>query len=76
MRASGDGLGIALKVEDGAWRALGPGAGGVPRRSRMRASPSSPLQPSENSRGELVGEIVANPLECDENRFRAAKKRC
>jgi L-asparaginase II len=48
-----DGVGLALKCEDGASRALGPAAGVVLN------VPALAEVPVENSRGEVVGRVVA-----------------
>ena len=56
--AAGDGLGIALKAEDGNGRALGPAAAAFVRRLDRDLSALEVL-PLENSRGEHVGEIRA-----------------
>jgi L-asparaginase II len=48
-----DGTGIALKVEDGSWRALGPATGAFLGVNDLRSSPLF------NSRGEEVGSIAA-----------------
>ena len=53
--ASPDGLGFALQVEDGTYRALPPAlAAFFPRELEAFAR-----VPVRNSRGELVGEVVA-----------------
>jgi L-asparaginase II len=52
------GLGIALKVEDGASRAVRPAAAELLRRLGFETGELG-VVPLENSRGELVGEIVA-----------------
>jgi L-asparaginase II len=52
------GLGIALKVEDGASRAVGPAAAELLRRLGFETGELG-VVPLENSRGELVGEVVA-----------------
>jgi len=56
--AGPDRLGVALKVEDGGARAVGPGVAAFLRRLRQ---PLDRLEstPVENSRGEVVGEIRA-----------------
>ena len=54
--AAGDGLGIALKAEDGSGRGLGPAAATFLRRLG-RAVPELEVVLLENSRGEPVGEI-------------------
>ena len=53
--ADGHGMGIALKVEDGAWRATGPALAAF-----LDGPEELAVQPLENSRGEVVGEIRAN----------------
>ena len=56
--AAGDGLGIALKAEDGNGRGLGPAAATF--LSRLdRHVPDLAVLPVENTRGEHVGEIRA-----------------
>ena len=58
--ASGpDGLGIALKVEDGSMRAIRPALAELLRRLGFETGELG-VQPLENSRGELVGEVVAD----------------
>jgi L-asparaginase II len=52
-----DGLGIALKVEDGSMRAIRPALGEFLRRLGLQSGELG-VQPLENSRGELVGELV------------------
>jgi L-asparaginase II len=52
------GLGIALKVEDGASRAVRPAAAELLRRLGFETGELG-VVPLENSRGELVGEVVA-----------------
>jgi L-asparaginase II len=54
--AAGDGLGIALKAEDGSGRGLGPAAATFLGRLG-RGLPELVVVPIENSRGEPVGEI-------------------
>jgi L-asparaginase II len=56
--AAGDGLGIALKAEDGSGRGLGPAAATFLGRLG-RALPELELVPVENSRGERVGEVCS-----------------
>jgi L-asparaginase II len=51
------GVGLALKVEDGATRATGPAAAELLRRLGFETGELG-VVPLENSRGELVGEIV------------------
>ncbi len=53
-----DGLGIALKVEDGSMRAIRPALAEFLRRLGLETGELG-AQPLENSRGELVGEVVA-----------------
>jgi len=57
--AAGDGLGIALKAEDGSGRGLGPAAATFLGRLGQ-ALPELEVVPIENSRGERVGEIRSN----------------
>ena len=52
------GLGIALKVEDGSMRAMRPAVAELLRRLGLETGDLG-VQPVENSRGELVGEVVA-----------------
>jgi len=54
--AAGDGIGVALKAEDGNSRALGPGAAAFFRRLDLDLGELA-VVPLHNSRGELVGEI-------------------
>ena len=54
--ADGQGMGVALKVEDGAWRALGPALAAF-----LEGPEELALSTVRNSRGEDVGEIFANP---------------
>ena len=54
--AAGEGLGIALKAEDGSGRGLGPAAAAFFGRLG-RALPALEAVPLENTRGEPVGEI-------------------
>ena len=56
--AAGDGIGVALKAEDGNGRALGPAAAAFFGRLELELSDLAVL-PLENSRGERVGEIRA-----------------
>ncbi len=51
------GLGIALKVEDGSMRAIRPALGEFLRRLGFETGELG-VEPVENSRGELVGEVV------------------
>ncbi|MDX6407131.1 MAG: hypothetical protein QOE13_202 [Gaiellaceae bacterium] len=55
--ASGNGIGVALKAEDGSTRALGPAAAAFFRQLDLDLDELAVL-PLENSRGELVGEIT------------------
>jgi L-asparaginase II len=55
--ASGDGIGVALKVEDGNGRAIGPAAAAFFRQLDLDLDDLA-VVPLENSRGELVGEIT------------------
>jgi L-asparaginase II len=55
---AGDGIGIALKAEDGSGRGLGPAAAAFLARLDL-AVPALERQWIRNSRGEQVGEIVA-----------------
>jgi L-asparaginase II len=55
--AAGDGVGIALKAEDGNGRALGPAAAEFARRLDLDLSDLAVVS-LENSRGEKVGEIT------------------
>ena len=58
--ASGpDGLGLALKVEDGSMRAMRPALAELLRRLGFESGELG-AEPLENSRGELVGEVVAD----------------
>ena len=54
--ASPDGIGLALKVEDGSTRAVGPALAAFLGRLG-RPVPALEAAPVENSRGEVVGEI-------------------
>jgi L-asparaginase II len=56
--AAGDGIGIALKAEDGNGRGLGPAAAAFLARIDL-AAPALAREPIRNSRDETVGEIVA-----------------
>src|SRR5918995_249121 len=59
--ASGPGgTGLALKVEDGSMRAMRPALAEVLRRLGFETGELG-VEPVENSRGELVGEVVAEP---------------
>ena len=53
-----DRLGVALKVEDGAWRATGPALAAFLRRLGQTAAPLA-VTPLTNSRGDRVGEVLA-----------------
>ena len=53
-----DGLGIALKVEDGGMRAMRPALAEFLGRLGIETGELG-VEPLENSRGELVGEVVA-----------------
>ncbi len=55
--ASGDGVGVALKVEDGNGRAIGPATAAFFRQLELDLGDLA-VAPVENSRGELVGEIT------------------
>jgi L-asparaginase II len=55
--ASSDGIGVALKVEDGNGRAVGPAAAAFFRQLDLDLGDLA-VVPLENSRGELVGEIT------------------
>jgi L-asparaginase II len=57
--AAGDGIGIALKSEDGSGRALGPAVHEFLKRLDRDMGDLAEL-PVENSRGERVGEILAD----------------
>jgi L-asparaginase II len=54
---SPDGVGIALKAEDGSWRALRPAAAELLRRIGQDSGELG-VVPLENSRHEVVGELV------------------
>jgi L-asparaginase II len=54
--AAGNGIGVALKAEDGSGRALGPAAAVFFRRLELALGDFA-VAPLENSRGERVGEI-------------------
>ncbi|MFN2469916.1 MAG: asparaginase [Gaiellaceae bacterium] len=58
--AAPEGLGIALKVEDGASRAVGPAAAAFLGRLG-HAFPQADATQVENSRGEIVGEVRTAP---------------
>jgi L-asparaginase II len=51
------GLGVALKAEDGAWRALGPALAAFLGRLGVEV-PELAVEPVCNSRGEVVGEVT------------------
>ena len=57
-----DGLGIALKVEDGSMRAIRPALAELLRRLGYETGELG-VEPVENSRGELVGEVVLRAVE-------------
>lgn len=57
--AAGDGLGVALKSEDGSGRGLGPAAASFFGQLDLDLSDLS-VVPLENSRGEQVGEITSD----------------
>ena len=57
--AAGDGIGVALKAEDGSGRALGPAAHEFFSRLGRDLGDLAEL-PVENSRGDRVGEIAGN----------------
>jgi L-asparaginase II len=59
MCAAGDGLGVALKAEDGAARALRPALAAFLGRLGPAPPQNFAVVSVENSRGERVGEIVA-----------------
>ena len=61
MCAAGDGIGVALKAEDGAARALRPALGAFLGRLGHDLPPELRVAQVENSRGEPVGDIVAAP---------------
>jgi L-asparaginase II len=56
--AGPDGLGVAFKVEDGNGRAVRPAVAELLRRLGLETD-ELPVVPLENSRGEVVGEIVS-----------------
>jgi L-asparaginase II len=56
--AAGNGIGVALKAEDGNGRVLGPAAAAFFRQLDVDLSGLAVI-PLENSRGELVGEITS-----------------
>jgi L-asparaginase II len=58
--AGPDGLGVALKVEDGAMRAMRPALAELLRRLGFETGELGE-EPLLNSRGELVGEVVSEP---------------
>jgi L-asparaginase II len=53
--ADGQGMGVALKVEDGAARAIGPALAAF-----LEGPEELAVSPLRNSRGEAVGEVLAN----------------
>ena len=53
--ADGQGMGVALKAEDGAWRAMGPALAAF-----LEGPDELARADVRNSRGEVVGEIFAN----------------
>lgn len=55
------GLGVALKVEDGSMRAMRPALAELLRRLGFETGELG-IEPLENSRGELVGEIVSEQV--------------
>jgi L-asparaginase II len=57
--AGPDGLGIAVKVEDGGMRAMRPAVAELLRRLGFETGELG-IQPLENSRGEVVGEVVVD----------------
>jgi L-asparaginase len=57
--AGADGLGIALKVEDGNMRAMRPALAELLRRLGVETGELG-IEPVENSLGELVGEVISN----------------
>ena len=59
--AAGDGIGVALKAEDGNGRGLGPAAASFLGQLGFDLSDLAVI-PMENSRGEPVGEIAMNPI--------------
>jgi L-asparaginase II len=56
--AGPDGLGIALKIEDGNMRAMRPALAELLRRLGFETGELG-VEPVENSLGELVGEVVS-----------------
>jgi L-asparaginase len=56
--AGPDGTGLALKVEDGSMRAMRPALAELLRRLGYETGELG-IEPLENSRGEIVGEVVA-----------------
>ena len=56
--AGPDGLGVALKVEDGSMRAMRPALAELLRRLGLETGELG-IEPVANSRGEVVGEVVA-----------------
>jgi L-asparaginase II len=61
MCTAGDGIGVALKAEDGSARALRPALAFFLGRLGYALPEDFAVVSVENSRGELVGEIVAAP---------------
>jgi L-asparaginase len=59
--AGPDGLGIALKIEDGNMRAMRPALAELLRRLGFETGELG-IEPVENSLGELVGEVVTDSL--------------
>ena len=57
--AGPDGLGVALKVEDGSMRAMRPALAELLRRLGLETGELG-VEPLENSLGEIVGEIVSD----------------
>jgi L-asparaginase II len=58
--ASGDGLGVALKVEDGGSRAVGPAVAAFLGELGHELGDLATV-PVRNSRGDVVGELTATP---------------
>ena len=58
--AGPDGLGIALKVEDGSMRAMRPALAELLRRLGLDTGELG-VEPLDNSLGDVVGEVVAKP---------------
>ena len=59
LRGVADGLGIALKVEDGSAAPLASALAAFLAQARLRRPATSANVPVENSRGEVVGELRA-----------------